>query len=64
MATTLAPGKVIVSSVIEEAGRDELLRLARAADRSLSAELRRAVSRYLDERTDHKEEAAHAVSRP
>jgi len=48
MTTTLAPGKVIVSAVIEETQRDELLRLARHADRSLSAEVRRAVAAHLE----------------
>ena len=47
MATTLAPGKVIVSAMLDEAQRDELLRLARDADRSLSAEVRRAVAEHL-----------------
>jgi predicted transcriptional regulator len=48
MATTLAPGKTIVSAVIDEEQRDELIRLARAADRSLSAEVRRAVTEHLE----------------
>ena len=47
MSTTLAPGKTIVSAVISERQREELLRLARTGDRSLSAELRRVVSCYL-----------------
>jgi uncharacterized protein with von Willebrand factor type A (vWA) domain len=47
MTTTLAPGKVIVSAVIDETQREELLRLAREADRSLSAEVRRAVAAHL-----------------
>lgn len=55
MTTTLASGKVIVSSVIDETQRDELLRLARDADRSLSAEVRRAVAAHL-ERTAHRDE--------
>jgi hypothetical protein len=37
--STLAPGKVIVSAMLDEAQRDHLLRIARAADRSLSAEV-------------------------
>ena len=48
MPTTLAPGKTIVSAVVTERERDELRRLAREGDRSLSAELRRAVSEHLE----------------
>lgn len=48
MTSTLAPGKVIVSSVLDERERDELLRLARDGDRSLSAEVRRAIVRHLN----------------
>ena len=55
MTTTLTPGKVTVSAVIDEAQRDELLRLARHADRSLSAEVRRAVAAHL-KHLDRKEE--------
>ena len=53
MATTLAPGKVIVSAMLDARQRDELLRLARAGDRSLSAELRRAVTEHLERATRH-----------
>ena len=38
MTTTFASGKVIVSAVIDEEERDELVRRAHAADRSLSGE--------------------------
>jgi hypothetical protein len=47
ISTTLASGKVIVSAQIDETQRAELLRLARDADRSLSAEVRRAVTEHL-----------------
>ena len=53
MATTLSSGKVIVSAMLDEAQRDELLRLARDADRSLSAEVRRAVAEHLERATRH-----------
>jgi hypothetical protein len=46
MSTTLAQGKTIVSAVISEQQRDELVRLARDSDRSLSAEVRRAVAAH------------------
>ena len=48
---TLAPGRTIVSAVVSEQERDELRRLARNGDRSLSAELRRAVAAYLEHTT-------------
>ena len=48
MTTTLAPGKVIVAAMLDQTQRDELLRLARDADRSLSAEARRAVAEHLE----------------
>lgn len=48
MATTLAPGKTIVSSMIDKTQRDELLRLAREGDRSLSSEIRRALANHLE----------------
>ena len=51
MTTTLAQGKVIVSAMLDEAQRDHLLRLAREGDRSLSAELRRAVTAHLEHET-------------
>ena len=47
MATTIAQGKAIVSAVIDEEQRAELIRLARAGDRSVSAEIRRAVAEHL-----------------
>jgi len=47
MTTTLAPAKCIISAQVDEEQRDELLRLARDADRSLSAEVRRAVATHL-----------------
>ena len=57
MATTLAPGKTIVSAMIDEAQRAELIRLARDADRSLSAEVRRAVTEHLERAARDPEEA-------
>ena len=56
MTTTLAPGRVIVSAMLDEAQRDHLLRLAREGDRSLSAELRRAVTAHLERTTPEPEE--------
>ncbi len=47
MATTLAPGKTIVSSMIDKTQREELLKLAREGDRSLSGEIRRALTHHL-----------------
>ena len=47
MTTTIAPGKVIVSAMLDGVQRDHLLRIARAADR-LSAELRIALRQYLE----------------
>ena len=41
------PNKVVVSSVIERSQRTELERRAAEADRTLSAEVRRAVTAYL-----------------
>ena len=40
-----------MSAVVSEQERDELRRLARNGDRSLSAELRRAVAAYLEHTT-------------
>ena len=45
--TTMEPAKVIVSAQLDKQHRDELLRLARGADRSLSAEVRRAIAEHL-----------------
>jgi hypothetical protein len=47
----LGRGKVIVSSVILEEQRQELLRLARDADRTLSAEIRMALARHVAQPT-------------
>jgi hypothetical protein len=46
MKTTLATGKTIIGAVVSEEQREQLIRLAKDADRSLSAEVRRAVVRY------------------
>ena len=56
MPTTLAPGKTIVSAVVTEQERDELRRLAREGDRSLSAQVRRAVSEHLERAAPEPEE--------
>ena len=56
MTATLAPGKTIVSAVIDEKQRDELIRIAHAGDRSLSAEIRRAVAKHLERATPEPEE--------
>ena len=48
----------IVSAQIKRDQRDELLRLARLADRTLSAEIRRAISEHL--RRPHNPEEIHA----
>jgi HEAT repeat protein len=53
MSTTLAQGKTIVSAVISEQQRHELVRLARDGDRSLSAEVRRAVAEHLERAIRH-----------
>ena len=53
---TAAPAKTTLTAWVPREQRDELLRLARAADRSLSAELRRAVSRYLERDGDQEGE--------
>ena len=60
MTTTPAPGKCIISAQVDAEQRDELLRLARDADRSLSAEVRRAVAAHLRSTADH-EETTHAT---
>jgi len=49
--TTLAPGKAIVSAQVDETQREELLRLARAGDRTLSGEIRRALELHLEQNT-------------
>lgn len=43
----LAEKKVIVSAQLDKRQRDELLRLSGDADRSLSAEVRRAIAKHL-----------------
>ena len=49
MATTPAPGRTIISAMVDETQRDELIRLARAERyRSLSAQVRRAVTEHLE----------------
>ncbi len=48
MMTTLAPGKTIVSAQVDEVLRDDLLKLAREGDRSLSGEIRRALTSHLE----------------
>jgi predicted transcriptional regulator len=60
MKTTFVPGKCIISAQVDDEQRDELLRLARDADRSLSAEVRRAVAAHLRRTADH-EETTHAT---
>ena len=49
---------VIVSSVVTPEQRDELRRRAEEGDRSLSAEIRRALREYLDRETDDEGGAA------
>ena len=51
MVTTMEDEKVIVSAQLDKRQRDELLRLARDADCSLSAEVRRAVTAHLERAT-------------
>lgn len=54
-----------VGAHVDQGIRAQLLELARDEDRSLASVIRRALDRELERvRTDHKEEAAHAVSRP
>ena len=58
MRATLEEHKVVVSAAIESEKRDDLLRRAIRGDRTLSQEIRRALSNYLargdetEERTD------------
>jgi hypothetical protein len=51
MRTVLEP-KVVVSSAVEPEERDELERLARDGDRTLSQEIRRALRRYMESERD------------
>jgi hypothetical protein len=53
---TYTETKVIVSAAIDREQREELERLAREGDRTLSQQIRLIVRRYL-ERTDDKEAA-------
>lgn len=56
MATTLEEkGRTIVSAQVEADTRAELERLAREGDRTLSAEVRRAIAEHLA-RAEQKEE--------
>ncbi len=55
MDATVAPDKCIVSTYLDREQRDELLRLATAADCSLSAEIRRALVAHR-ERVTHNQE--------
>jgi hypothetical protein len=48
--------KVVVSSQVTEDVRAELERRARTGDRSLSAEIRRAIAQHLERSDDEKEE--------
>lgn len=50
---TLDEPKVIVSAAVEAAQRDELERLARSAERTLSQEIRLAIREHLER--DHEE---------
>jgi len=45
---TETPDKCIVSTYVDQAQRDRLERLAAEGDRSLSAEIRRAVTAHLE----------------
>jgi predicted transcriptional regulator len=56
MATTTEPTTAIVSAQVPQTVREQLRALARKADRSVSAELRRAIAQYLRRET----EKAHA----
>jgi hypothetical protein len=53
----------VVAAQVAASTRAELERLARESDRSLSAEIRRALTRHLAER-DEREEAIHAAPGP
>ena len=48
MASTLHEPKVVISAQIEREQRDELERLAREQDRTISFLVRQAVDRYLE----------------
>jgi hypothetical protein len=59
MARTAASpedARVVVSSQVTEDVRAELERRARTGDRSLSAQVRRAIHEHLERTTDEKEE--------
>ncbi len=56
--STQAAEKIIISAQVSTDQRDELARLAQEADRSLSAEIRRALTAYVEQaHTDEMEEA-------
>ena len=56
MSKTATFDKVIISTYVDQAQRDELERLAIEGDRSLSAEIRRAVNSHLQRATPDPEE--------
>ena len=56
MTTTLASSKVIVSAVIGKTQRDDLVHLAREGDRSISAEIRRAIAAHVAQRPNNPED--------
>ena len=55
--STQAAEKIIISAQVSTDQRDELARLAQEADRSLSAEIRRALTAYVERANDEMEEA-------
>ena len=56
MRATLDEPKVVISSAVEPAQREELERLAREGDRTLSQQVRIAVREHLDRRRHDEEE--------
>ena len=48
MSTTEAVDRVIISAQVSTEQRDQLARLAQEADRSLSAEIRRALTAHVE----------------
>ena len=52
-----AEGKVIISAQVATGQRDQLARLAQEADRSLSAEIRRALAAHVERGSENEEEA-------
>jgi hypothetical protein len=62
MTTTAAPQlRCIVSTQVTSSVRAELERRAAEADRSLSAQVRRAIHEHLERTTDEKEEGSHGA---